>query len=558
MDNVIEPGVVLAPTVRPSFHDFATAISNKFLAVSAVKNLFKVNIKKGALDEAYLKAIPAEHRQWHTCSCCRSFLNRIGNIVTIDEDGKVTSPLWNLTEAEALEWAGTANAFFLPAMDAMRRIVESSKVTSRFVSTEKVLGTPESGGFNHFYAQVGKVYVDDEGIYTARQAIAQSREDYRMLAEFMGKVKPELLAKARTMFENDAQLKLATTHVEMLQWACEFKETYDALRPNQAKAVAYLWNAVATVRKGSLRIGQGVMGNYLSAVDKGGDYTKAKNDFLYQTDKVRHMKKVAAPTQGNIDRTKAAFAKLDLEPSLARRLATEKDIVLKIWEPTVVEVKVDPTASVFDRLSPKDSKSKVADLPIIKGGVVTMQHFTKEILPTALKLEVELDPHRKYGFVGLMTAVNPDAKPLTYWDLPERRNPMSGWQYKGGVAPYHFDLTPGLVEVTAIVPGAGQWVATIEEYGAEATDMIWLLKGAADQQQHNIPLSGALLRGDLHEFHATLQRYFDTTPLTPLAEGEKPIAGIGMALGQPGLAVGVDVRVTKADAVVTYHIDRSY
>ena len=121
---------------RP-YHSFLDATRARFQSV--VGPLFVAEVPD--LWQRYLNAIPGEFRQAWTCNCCKDFIRRYGAIVTINEDGSLSSPIWN-PDADA-------PAELTSAVMVLHEIVTSAKVAGVFASGESELGRHTSGGFRH-------------------------------------------------------------------------------------------------------------------------------------------------------------------------------------------------------------------------------------------------------------------------------------------------------------------------------------------------------------------------------------------------------------------------
>lgn len=114
--------------------------------LDGIRREFQKNVKDGGepvfttdahgLYDLLLQSIPAEARQHYNCNACRNFVNRFGGLVKIDEEtGKQTPIMWN----------EEAPAFFADAVKAIRRRVNTAKITGMFITSEKKLGIPVTG-----------------------------------------------------------------------------------------------------------------------------------------------------------------------------------------------------------------------------------------------------------------------------------------------------------------------------------------------------------------------------------------------------------------------------
>ncbi|MCY2995661.1 MAG: hypothetical protein NTY19_48615 [Planctomycetota bacterium] len=83
-----------------------------------------------------MTCIPADDRQYHTCSACRKFIEQFGGLVTSDERGVTASAIWDESDA---------SDYYKPAIAAMVKLVSRATVTGVFLSSKPVFGRPETG-----------------------------------------------------------------------------------------------------------------------------------------------------------------------------------------------------------------------------------------------------------------------------------------------------------------------------------------------------------------------------------------------------------------------------
>ena len=81
------------------------------------------------LHEIFIDNIPEYARQYYRCNACFMFINRIGALVTIDDDGTLHSVCWDVP----LEEVG----MFAPAFNEMKKAVESGTVRNVFSYDKK-------------------------------------------------------------------------------------------------------------------------------------------------------------------------------------------------------------------------------------------------------------------------------------------------------------------------------------------------------------------------------------------------------------------------------------
>jgi hypothetical protein len=112
--------------------------------------LYKVDVEKEELYNIYLNSFSeGEERQSFNCNACHSFINNYGNIVKI-ENNKIVST-WNFK---------VEDAYYQKVLDNLSKAVESKKINSIFLSSNKQLGFPTSGGWHHFSLLLSNKHVN--------------------------------------------------------------------------------------------------------------------------------------------------------------------------------------------------------------------------------------------------------------------------------------------------------------------------------------------------------------------------------------------------------------
>ena len=73
--------------------DYAHLLNVLHGALATDQSLFTTDAV--GLYDVLLLSLPSSRRQHYTCRTCRHFVERYGGLVTIDESGAATSPLWD-------------------------------------------------------------------------------------------------------------------------------------------------------------------------------------------------------------------------------------------------------------------------------------------------------------------------------------------------------------------------------------------------------------------------------------------------------------------------------
>lgn len=538
---------------HPSYLQFtATVQENLDRLLKSSKTIFKVATKKGELHSVFLDAFPKEERQYHNCSCCRAFMSRYGNLVRIHADGTVQSLLWDFDGVEE-----RLDPSLVAPVKAIQKHVEKLGVRMVYVAKETGLGTEKAtaGGFNHLHATLPKEIINTEwhGVGKINGANQQS---YTMLSKFVNTTDQDLIDKCLTYFQNDAFLSMQAGFVANLEWLANFKRTRDGLTNRIAKD-NYTWLQVGIQGFGRTRIGSTPIGTFIENVKTDG-YDVAKEKFKAMTHGLVYKRAQSAPKAGTINNAEKIFAQMELAPSLRRRFLTHPEVKGEIWVPKAPKVEEQEAGSVFGHLKAKDGKtandSKAPELPLMKGGVLTLKRFLEEIMPSAEAISFVFQ-RMPYPIAGFDTAVLPEAKPLLKWDEEDARNPVGGYHYHGGSAATDWGLPFGQpIKVLKIVRDYTHW-AVATPFNFEQEDVVFIFEGGKDNNLRQIPIGFSACRDDLHEVRSVLENFFKTGKLEPLPEGEQQVVGVfAPHQGQMRL----DLIVEKEGAKIAYVIDRAF
>ncbi|WCN36557.1 YfaP family protein [Aneurinibacillus uraniidurans] len=389
------------------YPQFSEAIIRHFSTFDNVP-LFTTDAEE--LFEVFLENLPHEARQHYTCSCCRHFVNRFGGLVSISEDGEVSSVLWNENDVPK---------FFAESVKAMKKIILKSRVTGVFVSSERVLGTPTSGGWDHISVTLPTEKVFHSRLKTSRQEMAEKREDFRILVSGLVEYPLEAVNQAVTLLESESLYRS-----DRVLGVAKFVQEVHNKRSN-AKSGRNLdhitWLAVATAPAGFCHVKSSMIGTLLDDIVNGLSFDLISRRFAEKMNPSNYMRSQVAPSQGNIEQAERIVKKLGIANSLQRRYATFEEIPHFLWKAKESVSKKSEKSGVFSNIAPKEKKAKV-NLP---NTVMTWEKFQRTVLSTAESIEVMVDsPNR---LMALVTASDQDAPNILQWD-----NPFS-WYYHGGI-----------------------------------------------------------------------------------------------------------------------------
>lgn len=499
------------------------------------------NVTGDELYELYLNSFEDEQvRQDHKCRCCKDFFRRFGTLIQLTKDGQSHALLFQDSE----EVPELYRPFVRAAAAKLTNARIDTVLTAQRKKSTVEIGEAHKGGFEHFHFELNGLAVRAEVIHDTYQAGAHIREDVRLLTESFGTWTLPTLNRAKQLFAHDERLA-RTQWRDVVPDFMDVREFYKELKNHN---IRYNYTVVSAVssRKAVARIGQTVVGEFLSKLQGISDEKVAIQHFLSMTNSADYMRPVAAPAAATVARAEAIFAELELAPSLERRAMRRDELTTFIWQPTVVET-AKPAAGVFGHVvtDKGTSSEKTATAEPIQGGKVSVAKLA-DLLASGkvLGLEVMVPGGMSGAFSSLTTAVNPDARPILRWDDDEQRNPACGYHYVQPVHPSTWGLHPyNWEKVYAVVPDCKLFGKTLD--AAALRDLHFVLENGYDHHPKvSLPLFPETLRAELHEVRSVIEAYARTGKLQDVEKG--------LAMAEP--MIGLKVRVDTGDTKVVYEI----
>lgn len=485
----------------------------------------------GDLFDWYLRGFedPAE-RQYHTCSACRSFINRYGGLVTIDEQGYAHSALWSVDDAPER---------YKDAAQIMLGIISKSKVTGVFLSALPTLGTPQTGPWSHLSARNPRPY---EGkLKKAHEAVAEKREDTNQVLRALAEFPLPMLEQVVEMLQLDTLCR----GEKVLGPAAWLRDVQRAVQGVGGRRRNVVLRAVATAPSGFCHPRSSMIGTLLDDLLSGSSFDDAAARFKKKMHPLSYQRPQAAPSVGQIEAAEKVVEKLGIAESLKRRFARLEDIPEFLWRALGEEPKAQG-GGVFGHLKPAAPGS----VPLESGAAITTswKKFESTVLPLAVRVEARVSDAR--NFFGLTTAVVPDALPILQWDRPERRNPVSWYVYSGGSSAHEWGLTAAWCDVAAVTSKPDAWHGAALAHHYEGALLV--LPQAKDIRAHGLALFPETLRAELHGARAVIERFSREGRL----EGAEEATANGLMLAKSdGGFAGATLRVTLASgAKATYRI----
>lgn len=483
------------------------------------------------LFDAYLAGFSDNIRQEHTCNTCRRFVETFGGLVTIDEHGETRPVMW----AED----GIPEAY-QASMREIRRRVASATVTGVFLSSDATWGTPKAGGWNHLHVTPPKSFVFSRRTQTAGQAMAEKREDYRILSSALADYPIDVVTQAVTLLRAEA-LYRAEKVLGVATWLEELLRTRNAAKGRACANI--VWRAVALAPAGFCHPRSSMIGTLLDDIAAGLSYDSVKGRFDAKMHPLQYQRPQAAPASGNIAQAEKLFAQLGLAPALERRIA-RLDEIPKLWEPKPQKPDKPAASGIFGHITPKSAAPTTSiDIPAI---TMTLEKFVRTVIPTAEVIEVHLGSHMPA--IVITTAVDADAPKLFQWD-----HPFAHYVWHGGATPKQYGLHGGWSKVAGITRLPSRWNDDGGKFTHRGDGLILLLDGARETRDAGSALFPECLRSELHSVRATIEAHSRGAQMQGRSEGSA--IGIDLRQGQKA-SFPTTVRVTAGGRTQSYKLDR--
>jgi hypothetical protein len=518
------------------YHQFIQRINDRFHLIDGP--LFQTDA--AGLYEAYLASFPAgADRQYHTCTCCRQFIERFGAVVHVNDNGELVPAFWNTADVPLQ---------YLEAISAMSKIVKGSNITMPFLSSERAYGTPVTGAWHHFAVvpPAARVYKASP-LKNAFQAASEKREDMATVVHALQEYNQTTVATALTLLKAET-LPNSQAVLGQAQFLADLHAARTSVKGGHAGRRQNLtWRAVALAPAGFCHPRSSMIATLLDDIAAGKSFDQAKAAWTAKMHPLQYQRPQAAPTAGAIAAAEQAFAKLGAASALKRRYATLDDILEKLWEPKP-PAKPAAAGGIFGSVKPKDEPAPAMSMraPAI---TITWDKFQRTVLQTADTIEI-YTPAVRQAFVALTTAVDPDALPILQWDRAERRNPVALYLWHEGSFPAQFSLAQSQFhKVNAVTLRPSMWFGG--GFDHQPAGAIFIIDGARETKTGaGNALFPSTLKSELHGMRAVIESYSKGQEL----EGREQGSACGITIGKE--SGGVHLRVTTDGQVSEYKIDR--
>ena len=309
------------------FPSFARLVAATFQRLAKSSAVFTAGVTGDDLYEVFLAAFPEgtnplfKKRTEHDCGCCKSFIRRVANVVTVADDGHVFT-VWD-------DAAKTAQAPYNTVAAALREKVLASPIDNLFrVSTkESSFGAQTSRSqdavtkqvytWDHFYT--GQIPAELR-VASPGEVCGTFRTTVEVFERGLIELSPEALDTVSSLIAGN-NLYRGEEHGPAVNKFRRAQKAY--LKLGAVERRTFAW---AHAGDPAARFRNTVIGTLVQDLSEGTDLEAAVRSFESKVAPQNYKRTTALITPLMVKKAMETLQELDLEPALERRFATLKDI----------------------------------------------------------------------------------------------------------------------------------------------------------------------------------------------------------------------------------------
>ena len=414
--------------------------------------LYRSDITGDELWEMYLKGFSKEedpvyrdpNSTTHTCNNDKNFIRRYGNIVSINEDGTVTSmfdieveyPYQNTIKnlAKCLAKAPVAGIFVEDYLMLDRKLNYQSvkrtqtefqlghKVSYKYYTKQEVeqYGVVEEGRqyiYHHFHVVVDKKHINFTS--NSRESIeAFHRDNKQVFERGMKEISFDTLELVRDLIVQGSLLD-GNTYLNKVTAMLNLKKEYDSFSGDKSN-----WCWLKSYNLPYAKFRNEVIGTLCQDLSEGMEINQACLAWNKKVDSVNFMRAKAPVTKKQIENDEKQIQELGYIESLtSRRFAQLSDINVSEIKYKNIDGKQIVAGGLFDKVKQQTStRHKKAEFDGVE--TVSIEKFIKDILPSCTTVSLFLENKHENNLVALITG---QGKNMFKWS-----NPFS-WTYSNNL-----------------------------------------------------------------------------------------------------------------------------
>lgn len=437
------------------FKNFNAKIQKQFTNMCKTGRLFRVNISGNEIWDLYLASFENEQifrdpeSSEHRCNSCYNFIKRYGNIVSINEDGKLETLFTNVTDVGEYSESAKAVDLLIKSKEISDVFFETYNELNNNLNYESckknqdayklgivfnlkqytqeeadkfgVVNTEKVYEFCHFNIDLPKQFVDQTGD-SVEKIMARYRDKYSVFKRAMEEISLDTLNLVKDLI-NQGSLLDGTAHLHMIDTYIQFHSYKPIVRTDN-----WHWIMTYPMQEVVAKFKNTLVGVLCSELSEGLELNDACKNWNKRVDPINYHKTVAPVTESMKKNAVKDFIALGYsESSITRRLATIEDIkASEILHLNSGDGKIKEI-SVFDNVKTASTQHKRSKFDDVEE--VSIEKFMSDILPNCNNIEAFLKNSHSGNLVALTTTENQDdSKILFKWD-----NNYS-WTFNGNLA----------------------------------------------------------------------------------------------------------------------------
>ena len=463
------------------------------------------------LHEIFIDNIPERVRQHYRCNTCFMFINRVGALVTIDDDGTLHSVCWDVP----LEEVG----MFAPAFNEMKKAVESGTVRNVFSYDEKnkfmeksgiqelTLGIPVTWNWDHFYGTLNLA-----NIYAPVYRVSEEefRERLNISRENLNRWNIPAIKKALA-YAGSGDLFATDKVKSQCELLLEIIDKYTTTISANGRLRLMWENSFFLYHIGGSSIGE-LLDDFQN--DNLSD-SECIDRYNSKVDPLKYKRSQAAPSEALIKQAEKLISDLGAENSLKRRFALVSDLPRLLWAPKADEDdNKEYRSGVFSKVKSKENAKDDYELVHNDGGKITLTKFMKSVVPGAKRITVITPAIGSYA--AYVTAVDMEAPCIIKWDSKEVRNPISQYVYSNGSYKSQWNIFESEVDCVGIANFPEDLLSEeLSQNGA-----LFILDHVYDTKNSASALFADNLIPELFPIRKVIESFSNATPLESV-DGQK-------------------------------------
>ncbi len=397
------------------FNKFANKIEQQFNKMSK-STLYTVNLEPDEVWDKYINSFPEgtnniyRERREYDCSCCKSFIRRIGNVVSI-KNGKLISV-----------WDVDTEGYYQIVSDVLSKFIKESTIDSIFISKESKAGAKttkellDSGSirtWSHFHCNIPSALVNRD----RATIIGETNGTKDVFVRGLKELTIESLEIVSELIDQNS-LYRGMEFKNGITSFLDLKRKYDKSKNKDI----FIWE---NIKKSGARIRNTAIGTLLQDISKNIDLTIAVKSFEDKVSGTNYKRTTALVTEGMKKNALKTIKELGIEDSLHRRYAHIEDISVNnvlFSDKTTTSLMKDSIDLLLD-----STVSKSIPKNFDKLEEINIDDFIRTILPKSETIEVMFENKHTSNLVSLIAPSEPASPNILKW------NNNFSWSYSGEI-----------------------------------------------------------------------------------------------------------------------------